>query len=173
MRMKFAALGCVALFSLTQAALAAPIQAVLDPFAGIVTVGGLTGEIYISFRGPDENLIRAAAAPIVGATLDNFVEGEVTYLNLGGFQGNVSIGLVAKAGAGVDVLDDYRFAWQQNFTSEIVEWAPTFFIGSPQPGQAGFFIVGIPEPATFAMAGMGLVGMIAVARRRIPRRNDM
>jgi hypothetical protein len=166
MRMKFAALAGVALLGLTQVAPAAPIQAVLDPSTGIMTVAGLTGEIYISLRGPDENLNRAAAAPIAGATLDNFVEGEVTYLNLGGFQGDVSMGPAAKAGAPLNVLDDYRFAWQQNFSSEIVEWAPTLIFS--QPGQAGFFILGIPEPATMAMAGMGLVGMLAVARRKRP-----
>jgi hypothetical protein len=170
MRMKFAALGCVALFSLTQAALAAPIQAVLNPESGVVTVGGLTGEIYISFRGADENLNRANAFNIPGATKDNFVPGEVTYLNLGGFQGDVNMGPIAKVGVPLDVFDDYRFAWQLNFSSEIVEFTP--ILGSPQPGQAGFWIF-VPEPAAFAMAGMGLVGMIAVARRRIPRRNDM
>jgi hypothetical protein len=165
MRIKFAAL-FVALIAVAQAAQAAPISAVLDSATGITTVGGLTGEIYISLRGADANLNRPGATPISGATLDNFVEGEVTYLNLGGFQGSVSMGPSAKAGAALDVLDDYRFAWQLNFSSEIVELVPTVVAAAPPVGTPGFFVIGVPEPATMAMAGMGLVGMIAVARRR-------
>src|SRR5687768_16519487 len=103
MRIKFAAL-FVALIAVAQAAQAAPIQAVLDSTTGITTVGGLTGEIYISLRGADEQLNRPGATPIPGSTLDNCVPGEVTYLSLGGFQGSVSMGPSAKAGAALDVL---------------------------------------------------------------------
>jgi hypothetical protein len=168
MRMMFAALAGVALLGLTQVAPAAPIQAVLDPVTGTMYVGGLTGEIYISLRGPDEILNRPAASPIPNAVLDNFVPGEVTYLNLGGFNGNVSMGPVAKAGAALDLR--YRFAWQLNFTSSIIEWVPVYTsIGFvPPAGQPGFWIAGEPEPASLAMASTGLVALIAVARRPHP-----
>jgi hypothetical protein len=170
MRMKFAALACGALLASTQTTLAAPIHALLDPQTGIVEVRGLTGEIYISLRGPDEKLNRAAAAPIAGSTLDNFVPGEVTYLNLGGFNGSVSMGPVAKVSSGLDALRDYRFAWQSGFTGEIVEWsARDIPPGSVPPIAGGFWIVMIiPEPTTFAMAGLGVAGMLAFARRLRP-----
>jgi hypothetical protein len=168
MRMKFVALAGVALLvGQTQVAPAAPIQAVLDPSTGTMYVGGLTGEIYISLRGPDEILNRPGARPIAGAILDNFVPGEVTYLNLGGFNGNVSMGPAARTDAYYS-LEEYRFAWQLNFTSEIVEMTPSFATPGfvPPVGQAGFWVISAPEPAAMTMAGMGLVGMVAFARRR-------
>jgi hypothetical protein len=169
--MKFAAIACVAMIALSQAAQAAPIRALVNAGpgeTGNVSVAGLTGEIYISIRGADEDLNRPGAADIPGATKDNFVPGEVTYLNLGGFNGNVNMGPVVVPNQTMAEYQNFRFAYQVGFTTPIVEMSPQFVpMGFQPPTDAeGFFITIIPEPATFAMAGMGLVGMIAVARRR-------
>jgi hypothetical protein len=70
-----------------------------------------------------------------------------------------------KAGLSVADLSNLKVAYQLSFTSEIVEFTPTFVTSEAAiPQTAGLFVV-VPEPATMALAGMGLIGLIAVRRR--------
>jgi hypothetical protein len=156
----------VLFLGLSQVVNAAPIQAVVDAKTGSSNVNGLTGEIYISLGGPDTSLNRAAAAPISGSTLDNFTPGEVTYLNLGGFQGSAAMGNIVQTNLSTSQLQALRFHTQATFTSEIVELTPQIVTSAPAAGTAGFFIVQqVPEPATLGLAGLSLLGL--AFRRRI------
>jgi hypothetical protein len=170
MSARLIALTGILLLASLSSAHAAPIQAVAYIETGRVIVGGLTGEIYISLRGPDELLDRPNAANIPGATKDNFVPGEVTYLNLGGFNGSADMGhIVELRHSGLD-YSNLRFAYQTGFTSPIVELTPVFpgFNFTPPPGVEGFWITGIPEPASLGLLGSGLLSL-ALLRRRSSR----
>jgi hypothetical protein len=115
-------------------------------------------------------LERGNALDIAGATKDNFVPGEVTYLNLGGFNDYVYMGKVFDTGAPLDEIDDLRFAYQTSFTSAPVELTPHLLGGgpgfTPPPGVEGFWLLFVPEPTSFGLAGFGLLSLASVCRRR-------
>jgi hypothetical protein len=159
------ALAFVALLALAQVAQAAPIQGVVDAATGATRMQGFTGEIFGAIRGPEANLLPANALPSGSLTLDATLPGEIAYLGLGGINGQVNVGNVVKAGLSVADLSNLKVAYQLSFTSEIVEFTPTFVTSEAAiPQTAGLFVV-VPEPATMALAGMGLIGLIAVRRR--------
>lgn len=166
---KIAAFACVALLGFVSAVQAAPIQGVgKGSTTGNVTVTGLTGEVFVALRGPDELLDRAAAADVSGLTKDATLPGEVAYLGLSGINAPVNMGNVIKPGLTALQLGEFKLAYQATFVSEIVELpavvvAPGF---QPPAGVAGLWVEGIPEPATMALAGLGMIGMVTVARRR-------
>jgi hypothetical protein len=162
---KLTALTSLASLALLSTAQAAPIQAIAYHETGRVIVGGLTGEIYLSLRGPDEVLVRSNANDIPGATRDSFVPGEVTYLNLGGFNGFVDLGRIVKPGLGGADLSNLRFAYQAGFTSPIVELQPRFIPPVVEPGVEGFWILDIPEPASLSLAAFAMVGLTSLRRR--------
>ena len=149
---------------------AAPIQAVGYYGSGQVTVAGLTGEIYISLRGPEDSIQRVNAANIPGATKDNFVPGEVTYLHLGGFNGAVSMGNIMTPNLAPAVVEyaDVRFVYQTTFTSSPVELTPSIMSPRfvPPAGVEGFWIIEVPEPATLSVLILGLVSLVLSIRRR-------
>jgi hypothetical protein len=171
MHTKLALMTLAAFVGLLHSAQAAPIQALAYIDLLDVKVSGLSGEIYISLRGPEELLDRSAALNIPGATKDNFVPGEVTYLNLGGFNGAVNMGKVIKPSLSLVDFDDFRFAYQTSFTSPIVELTPQIgtFGFVPPPGVEGFWFVSVPEPTSIALAGFSLLGL--AARRRMSVRS--
>jgi hypothetical protein len=153
MRMMFVALASVALVGFARSTQAAPIQ-------------------VLSLRGPDEVLNRAGAPMVPGVTIDPLFPDEITYLNLGGFQGNLNLGSIVKPNLPPAAYSALRFAWQATFTSGIVEFPAMGTMGGfvPPFGEAGFWYFPVPEPAACGMAAMSIVGVVAVARRRVAGR---
>lgn len=160
------ALAFVALLALAQVAQAAPIVGVVDAATGATKIKGFTGEIFGALRGPEANLLPAGAQANGSYTLDATLPGEIAYLGLGGINGELNVGNVVKTGLSIADLSNLKVAYQLSFTSDIVELTPTFVTSEAAipGGQAGLFVV-VPEPATMALAGMGLIGLIAVRRR--------
>lgn len=164
--MRKIALAFVAVLALVQVAQAAPIQGIVDPSTGATTISGFTGEIFGALRGAETSLVPASALANGSYTLDATLPGEIAYLGLGGIQGTLNVGNVVKGGLTVADLAALKVAYQVSFTSEVVELPAQFVTSTAQipAGVAGLFVL-VPEPATMALAGMGLIGLIAVRRR--------
>jgi len=156
----------VALLAVAQVAQAAPIQGVIDGGTGATVFNGFTGEVFGALRGAEASLLPANALDATGLTKDATLPGEIAYLGLSGIQGAINVGNVVKTGLSIADLGALKLAYQVSFTSDIVELPATFVTsaGAIPAGQAGLFVV-VPEPATMALAGMGLIGLIAVRRR--------
>jgi hypothetical protein len=114
---------------------------------------------------------RARAFQVPGATLDNFVEGEVAYLNLGGFTGSVDMGPIVKNGLTRAELSQLRFVVAINFSSDPQEVAPRFVTGIPaSPSHRSFYII-VPEPTGFRVASLSLLALTFYHLRCGPQRN--
>ena len=164
--MRKIALALVAILAFAQAAQAAPIVGIVDASSGATVISGFTGEIFGALRGAETSLLPANAQANGSYTLDATLPGEIAYLGLSGINGALTLGNVVKAGLPIADLTNLKVAYQLSFTSDIVE-LPAVFVksaGSIPQGQEGLFVV-VPEPATMALAGMGLIGLIAVRRR--------
>ena len=160
------ALALVAVFALAQTAQAAPIQGIIEAATGATTLRGFTGEVFGALRGPEASLTPAGALPSGTLTLDATLPGEIAYLGLSGINGEINVGNVVKTG--LTDFSAFKVAYQTSFTSDLVELGnPTIVasIAAIPAGQAGLFVVAVPEPATLALAGMAVVGLVAVRRR--------
>ena len=106
-------LACAMVFGFIAAAHAAPLQALAPSDNGEVTVSGLTGEIYISVPGPP--LQRSNALDIPGATKEIIFAGEVSYLDLHGFSGSLSMGPVISPHQTAAAYAHLRLTYQPPF----------------------------------------------------------
>jgi hypothetical protein len=170
MRFRLIALACSTWLCLTTTANARPLQVLARGDTGEVTVSGLTGEIYLSLRGPEELLRRSNAAFIPGATLDNFVPGEVSYINLGGFGvfgGNVSMGQILATHQTAQDYMQVHFGYHYSINFFIKMEPHIVPLGFQPPADVeGFWITAVPEPATLGLIYLSLVGVVLSRRRK-------
>jgi hypothetical protein len=160
------ALASVLLALVTSAASAAPIQGVIDAQTGAVSFSGLTGEIFIAVRAPEQFLLPAnfLGAPWGHISPDGF-PGEIGILGLSGIFVDLNFGNVVVPGLATTQLAQIRMAYQAGFTSPIIE-TPSSFVASAAnipAGQAGLFVI-IPEPASLTLIALMMGALLTAVR---------
>ena len=152
---KFVAVAAMfAVVAASSVAQAAPVVATYDWLTGNVTFTGFTGEIGVTLYGAEGDLQKANAPilPLPGST-DTGLEGEITFANFGGFQGSLDAKTIIKPGLPEAQFALFSVQTQVDFVNR---------------GVGTFNVINyVPEPATIAMAGMGLIGIVAARRRLV------
>jgi len=145
---------------------AAPIQGVIDAQTGSVSFSGLTGEIFIAIRGPQQ-LLRPQNQIDPPWFPEPPIPGEISLLGLGGIFGSVNFGNVVAPGLTTSQLAQIRMACQPNFVSEVIETPPSFVASAANipADQGGLFVI-IPEPAAAILATSAIAGLVLLRRRR-------
>ena len=154
-----------------QPAAAGPIQGVIDSITGSAEVRSIAGEILVVFDAPSE-LLRPEFRdrPGIGIQifpLPEFREQIFVVDPFNDVDGEIRLGEVFLPGLSIAQLSRISFASQASFTAEIFRPTPTF-VGSSADipgGQAGFYVVAVPEPSSIAVAGLAAAGL-AIRRRR-------
>lgn len=152
MRKIYALVAAVVVAGLAANAVAAPM-AVYDPASGGISLNEVANVGGISLKGP--NLRTNPAPDALGGFVDTSIAGEISWLFFVPKNGNVPLGNLLPAGLLQSTLAS------QYFAGVVIQGSG---VADPQalPLTGGI----IPEPGTFAMAGLALVGVVGAARRR-------
>jgi hypothetical protein len=144
---------------------AGPIQAIIDSTTGAAEVTGIMGEVFVAFVSPSE-LLRPEFRqnPPVITQIFPFPSMREQIVIVNPFNdpdGDTQLGEVFRTGLTLAELGEIEFMYQASFTTAIVRPSPTFVPtrAAIPDGQSGFYIIAVPEPATFGMLGWSLLGL--------------
>lgn len=154
MRNKMIAVAFALAFSAVAQMASAQGTAVYDPATGNIRLMGVSGVGGIQVKGPSLDLDPAPDA--LGGFVDSSIAGEISWLFFTPKAGEVDLGNLFPTQLFQTDIDASYFAG-------------VVIAGSGNEVPVGLPISGglnIPEPATFAMAGLGMIGFLAVRRRR-------
>jgi hypothetical protein len=128
--------------------------AVYDPATGNIKLTGVAGVGGIQVKGPNLDLDPAPDA--LGGFVDTGISGEISWLFFTPKAGEVGLGNLFPTQLRQNVLDSSYFAG-------------VVIAGSGVETPVGLQITGglpaIPEPASIAMASLGVIGFLAMRRR--------
>lgn len=153
---------------------AGSLQGVIDSATGTAGVRGITSEIFVAFDLPSE-FVRPESRQISQSTIHIFpVPTGGTRISIlspaSDPDGFVPFGAVLRPGLTLDQLSQITFRHIASFTAPFVNPAPTFVASAASipAGQAGFYIIAVPEPSSLTLATLTIAACVAAFRLTRP-----